>query len=135
MILHEVMAGFGRTGDCLALDTVSVAPKRISFPRKQGYYRWRAIPVTERDWVDAHLVNAASDTHADDQAFGYRFIADELPGMGITAGENRAQRLCRDHGICSVFAKKRGLSRKPEAPVHDDRWSGTSPQPRRMSCG
>jgi transposase InsO family protein len=76
--------------------------------------------VTERDWADAHLVNAALDIHADDPAFGYRFIADELPGKGILAGENRVQRLCRDHGIWSVFSKKRGLNRKPGPPVHDD---------------
>lgn len=36
------------------------------------------------------------------------------------AGENRVQRLCRDHGIWSVFSKKRGLNRKPGPPVHDD---------------
>lgn len=76
--------------------------------------------MTERDWVDAHEVNAALEIHADDPAFGYRFIADELPGMGIAAGENRVQRLCRDHGIWSVFSKKRGLNRKPGPPVHDD---------------
>jgi hypothetical protein len=64
--------------------------------------------VTERDWVDAHLVNVALDIHDDDPAFGYRFIADELPEKGIKAGENRVQRLCRDHGIWSVFSKKRG---------------------------
>ena len=60
------------------------------------------------------------DIHADDPAFGYRFIADELPEKGITAGENRVQRLCRDHGIWSVFSKKRGLNRRPGPPVHDD---------------
>lgn len=60
------------------------------------------------------------DIHADDPAFGYRFTADELAGKGIVAGENRVQRLCRDHGIWSVFSKKRGLNRKPGPPVHDD---------------
>jgi hypothetical protein len=55
---------------------------------KQGYYRWRASPVTERDGADAHLVNAALDIHADDPAFGYRFIADVLPEKGLAAGEN-----------------------------------------------
>ena len=87
---------------------------------KQGYYRWRASPVTARDWADAHLVNAVLDIHAEDPAFGYRFIADELPGKGLAAGENRVQRLCRDHGIWSVFSKKRGLNRKPGSPVQDD---------------
>ena len=76
--------------------------------------------MTDRDWADAHLVNAARDIHDDDPAFGYRFIADELPEKGITAGENRVQRLCRDHGIWSVFSKKRGLNRRPGPPVHDD---------------
>ena len=50
--------------------------------------------LSPRDWDDAHLINAARDIHADDPAFGYRFIADELPGRGITAGENRVARLC-----------------------------------------
>ncbi|MEO5316932.1 IS3 family transposase [Pseudarthrobacter sp. CC12] len=105
----------------LAADGVPVAVTcRVLGFSKQGYYRWKASPVTDRDWVDAHLVNAALDIHADDPAFGYRFIADELPEKGITAGENRVQRLCRDHGIWSVFSKKRGLNRKPGPPVHDD---------------
>ncbi|RWW94095.1 MULTISPECIES: IS3 family transposase [Paenarthrobacter] len=105
----------------LAADGVPVAVTcRVLGFSKQGYYRWRASPVTERDWVDAHLVNAALDIHADDPAFGYRFIADELPGKGFTAGENKVQRLCRDHGIWSVFSKKRGLNRRPGPPVHDD---------------
>lgn len=88
---------------------------------KQGYYRWKENPVTDRDWADAHLVNAALKIHADDPAFGYRFIADELPGKGVPAGENGVQRLCRDHRIWSVFSRKRGLNRKPGPPVHDDR--------------
>lgn len=105
----------------LAADGVPVAVTcRVLEFSKQGYYRWRASPVTERDWADAHLVNAALDIHIDDPAFGYRFIADELPEKGVTAGENRVQRLCRDHGIWSVFSKKRGLNRKPGPPVHDD---------------
>ena len=105
----------------LAADGVPVAVTcRVLGFSKQGYYRWRASPVTKRDWADAHVVNAAREIHADDPAFGYRFIADELPEKGITAGENRVQRLCRDHGIWSVFSKKRGLNRKPGPPVHDD---------------
>ena len=105
----------------LAVDGVPVAVTcRVLGFSKQGYYRWRASPVTERDWIDAHLVNAALDIHAEDPAFGYRFIADELPEKGITAGENRVQRLCRDHGIWPVFSKKPVLNRRPAPPVHDD---------------
>ena len=74
----------------------------------QAFYKWKSNPVTQRDWDDAHLINAALDIHADDPAFGYRFIADELPGRGIAAGENRVARLCSQERIWSVFAKKRG---------------------------
>ena len=62
---------------------------------KQAYYSWRAAPVTDRDWDDAHLINAAIEIHHDDPEFGYRFIADELPGRGVEAGRNRVNRLCR----------------------------------------
>ncbi len=86
----------------------------------QAFYAWKQQPVTDRDWDDAHLINAAIDIHHDDPAFGYRFIADELAGHGITAGENRVARLCSVQGIWSVFAKKRGLARKAGPPVHDD---------------
>ena len=44
----------------------------------QAFYKWRANPVSDRDWSDAHLVHAARQIHADDPVFGYRFIADEL---------------------------------------------------------
>jgi len=87
---------------------------------KQAFYQWRACPASDRDWSDAHLTNAALDIHADDPAFGYRFICDELNAAGITAGENRVQRLCSQQQIWSVFAKKRGLNRKAGPPVHDD---------------
>jgi hypothetical protein len=43
----------------------------------QAYYKWLAHPVSQRDWDDAHLINAAYDIHHDDPAFGYRFIADQ----------------------------------------------------------
>jgi putative transposase len=65
--------------------------------------------VSQRDWDDAHLINAARDIHTDGPAFGYRFIADELPAREITAGENRVARLCSYERIWSIFAKKRGL--------------------------
>lgn len=87
---------------------------------KQAFYQWQANPVTDRQWSDAHLINAAYDVHGDDPAFGYRFICDELNAAGIIAGENRVQRLCSQQQIWSVFAKKRGLNRKVGPPVHDD---------------
>ncbi len=52
---------------------------------KQPFYRWLAAPVSDRDWSDAQLTNAAIDVHRDDPVFGYRFIADELADLGFEA--------------------------------------------------
>ena len=105
----------------LAVDGIPVTLTcRVLGFSKQAFYKWQANPVTDRDWDDAHLINTALHIHADDPVFGYRFIADQLAERGITASENRVQRLCRQEQIWSVFAKKRGLSRRAGPPVHDD---------------
>ena len=97
----------------------------------QAFYKWQADPVSDRDWNDASLINSALDIHNDDPAFGYRFIADQLAERGVSASENRVQRLCSQQHIWSVFARKRGLSRRAGPPVHDDlvdrRFSAASP--------
>jgi putative transposase len=105
----------------LAADNIPVAVTcRVLGFSKQGYYRWLGAPITQRDWDNAHLINAAVDIHHDDPGFGYRFIADELPARGVKAGENRVWRLCSAQRIWSLHAKKRGLNRKAGPPVHDD---------------
>jgi transposase InsO family protein len=105
----------------LAAENIPVAVTcRVLGFSKQAFYKWRADPVSQRDWDDAHLINAAYDIHRDDPAFGYRFIADELRERGLQAGENRVARLCSQQRIWSVFAKKPGLNRKAGPPVHDD---------------
>jgi hypothetical protein len=70
----------------------------------QAFYAWKSNPISQRDWDDAHLTNAAIDIHHDDPAFGYRFIIDELSARGIAAGQNRVARLCSQQRIWSVFA-------------------------------
>ena len=105
----------------LAADAIPVAVTcRVLGFSKQAFYAWCANPVTQRDWDDAHLLNAAIDIHHDDPEFGYRFITDELSTRGITASRNRVNRLCTAQRIWSVHARKRGLARKPGPPVHDD---------------
>jgi transposase InsO family protein len=105
----------------LAADGVPVTVTcRVLGFSKQAFYQWKAQPVTDRDWADAHLINAAIDIHHDDPEFGYRFIADELPGRGVRASRNRVSRLCSQQRLWSAHAKKRGLNRKPGPPVHDD---------------
>jgi putative transposase len=105
----------------LAADRIPVTVTcRVLGFSKQAFYQWKSSPVSQRDWDDAHLINIALDIHHDDPEFGYRFIADQLPARGITAGRNRVSRLCSQQRIYSAHAKKRGRSRRPGPPVHDD---------------
>jgi putative transposase len=105
----------------LAADKIPVAVTcRVLGFSKQAFYAWCMNPVSRRDWDDAHLINAAIDIHHDDPEFGYRFITDELVDHGIKASRNRVNRLCSSQRLWSVHARKRGLSRKPGPPVHDD---------------
>src|SRR5829696_683986 len=83
------------------------------------------MPLTlcssDRDWDDAHLINAAVDVHHDDPEFGYRFITDELAQLGWQASRNRVNRLCTAQQLWSVHARRRAWHRRPGPPVHDDR--------------
>ena len=105
----------------LAADKIPVAVTcRVLGFSKQAFYKWQADPVSQRDWDDAHLINAAIDIHHDDPGFGYRFITDELAEQGVRASRNRVNRLCSSQRLWSVHSRKRGLNRKPGPPVHDD---------------
>jgi putative transposase len=105
----------------LAVDgiPVTVACRVLGFS-KQAFYAWKKRPFSDRDWDDAHLINAAIDAHRDDPTFGYRLVSDELRDAGFTASERRVWRLCSQQRLWSVFSKKRGLNRKAGPPVHDD---------------
>jgi transposase InsO family protein len=105
----------------LAAEGVPVAVTcRVLKFSKQGYFQWRRHPICRRDLENAYLTNAAVDVHHDDPAFGYRFIADELERLGHRASENRVRRLCSAQRLWSAHSRKRGLSRRPGPPVHDD---------------
>ena len=106
----------------LALDGIPVKVTcRVLGFSPQAFYKWRAHPVSDREWSEAHLIDAARQIHTDDPTFGYRFIADELTAEhGISASENRVQRLCRSHGIFSVLARKKGRGLRSGPAVHDD---------------
>jgi transposase InsO family protein len=99
----------------------------------QAFYKWRAAPVTDRDWTDAHLVNALVDAYADDPEFGYRLLADELRADGHQVGERRVWRLCSQQKLFSVTTKKgrRGSGKIPGPAVHDDHVQRdfTAPRP------
>jgi len=98
---------------------VAVTCRVLGFT-KQAYYKWVKNPVSQRDWDQAHLINAAYDIHHDDPGFGYRFITDELHQAGWDTSANRVARLCSQQQIWSVFAKKKPRTRKAGPPVHDD---------------
>jgi len=105
----------------LAAERVPVAVTcRVLRFSKQGYFKWRRRPCSHRDLDNAYLTNAAVDVNHDDPAFGYRFISDELERLGHQASENRVWRLCSEQRIWSAHSRKRGLSRRPGPPVHDD---------------
>jgi hypothetical protein len=52
---------------------------------KQACYAWKANPVSQRDWDDAYLINAAVDIHHHDPEPGNRSITDELERVGVNA--------------------------------------------------
>lgn len=72
---------------------------------RQGYYQWLADTFCQRDWDDAHLINAAFDALLKNPGFGYRIIADELADQGVVASENRMWCLCSIQGIFSITPK------------------------------
>ena len=122
----------------LAVDgvPVTVTCRVLGFSR-QAFYASDANPVSDRDWDDAHLVNAILDVHDDDPGFGYRFIADELaadPSV-VEASENRIWRLCRANGVASVITKRKGSGKTPGPAVHDDHVQRQSAPTHRTSCG
>lgn len=88
----------------------------------QAFYKWRAEPVSDRDWADAHTINAIIDAHADDPEFGYRFIADELEAVGERSCERRVWRLCSQQRIWSTTTKqgRKSHGKTPGPAVHDD---------------
>lgn len=105
----------------LAAEGVPVAVTcRVLGFSKQAFYAWRKRPCCDRDWDDAHLLNVIVDIHADDPAFGYRFITDELNRRGWSVSENRVQRLCQQERIWSATVKKSRAPRQPGPAVHDD---------------
>ncbi len=98
----------------LAADHIPVAVTcRVLGFSKQAFYQWKADPVSQRDWDDAHLINAAIDIHHDDPKFGYRFIADELPGRGVRASRNRVNRAV--HSTTAVVGARQETRVEPQA--------------------
>ena len=120
----------------LAADGFAVAVTcRVLGFSTQAFNKWRRDPVRQRDWDEAHLINAAIDIQDDDPAFGYRFISDELADAGFEVSERRVWRVCSQEGIWSVFAKKKACAERPDLRSMTIWWTATSPQTGPMPCG
>jgi putative transposase len=97
---------------------VAVTCRALGFS-KQAFYAWKKQPVSQREWADAHLINARSISTTMTRHSGTGSSPMSSP-LAVSRLENRVARLCSQQRIWSVFAKKRGLSRKAGPPVHDD---------------
>jgi hypothetical protein len=76
---------FPLVGD-LAVDRIPVAVTcRVLGFSKQAFYQWKANPVGQRDWDDAHLINAAVDIHHDDPASPERGCG--APALDVATGD------------------------------------------------
>ncbi len=87
-----------------------VACRVLGFP-KQAYYQLVRALVSDRDWGEAHLINAARDVWDEDRCQGYRLICDELVDDGWQVPERRVWRVCSQQGMFSV-AHRRKARRK-----------------------
>jgi len=105
----------------LAADRIPIAVTCRCWLFQASVLQMADKPVSQRDWDNAHLTNAAIDLHRDDPGFGYRFISDEIEGeAGLEASERCIWRLCSEQRLWSLHLKERGLNRKASPPVHDD---------------
>ena len=102
--------------------SVAVACRVLGFS-KQAYYQWLADPVSDRDWNEAHLINAARDVWEEDRCQGYRLICDELVDDGWVVSERRVWRVCSQEGLFSAAHRRKDKRkhRRPGPAVHDDR--------------
>ena len=126
----------------LAADRIPVAVTcRVLGFSKQAFYQWKAASVSQRDWDDAHLINAAVDIHHDGPEFGYRFITDELPAHGVRAGRNRVNRAtgstgCAPNSKCSAATPNGAALAASQARRSMTTWSsGSSPPPHPTGSG
>ena len=75
----------------LAADGVPVTVTcRVLGFSTQVFYKWRKAPVTQRDWDDAHLIDAALTVHADDQPSGSASSPTNSPHTASSPGRTKS---------------------------------------------
>lgn len=103
---------------------------------RQPYYRWRADPVTDAEYVEAHRASALLDAHRDDPQFGHRFLDEGARDAGQSMPRERPGGSARTTagGVRSGNASAVRTAR----PVHRSMtiWSaGISPLMIQIGCG
>jgi putative transposase len=97
---------------------------RVMKVSTSAFYAWRANPVSERDWADAHLANTIVDIHRmSRRAYGAPRVHAELRlGEGVRCSRKRVERLMRQAGIAGIRRRRgHGCTRRdPDAAPSED---------------
>jgi hypothetical protein len=120
----------------LAADSIPVAVTcRVLGFSKQAFYQWRADPVSQRDWDDAQLINAAVDIHHDDPEFGYRFIPTNSPATASPPAATASTGYAPSSGSSATTPASAAVA-EPRDRRSTTIWSsGRSPRLHRTGCG
>lgn len=113
---------------------ITVACRVLGFS-PQAFHKWVKNPVSDRDWAEAHLINAAFDAHHDDPTFGYRFIADELADQGLPPPSGGSGGFARRRACRAYLRRRRAGTRNPARRFTTTGCSACSPRRSRTSCG
>lgn len=130
-LVHELAAAGTRSGV-----SVAVACRVLGFS-KPAYYQWLRKPISDRDWEEAHLINAARDVWDEDRCQGYRLIADELIDDGWGVSERRVWQVCSQEGMFSAAHRRKGHRKHAgrDRPCTMTSSIASSPRWRRTCCG
>jgi hypothetical protein len=96
---------------------------RVMKVSTSGFYAWRAQPVSDRDWADAHLTNTIVDIHRmSRRSYGSPRVHAELRlGLDTFCSRKRVERLMRQAGVAGIHRRKaRGCTRRDGSEPSDD---------------
>ena len=100
----------------------------------QAFYAWKRNPIRQRDWDDAHLINAAIDVHEGDPEFGTGSSPTSWPPSTAASAPGRTG--CTGCAASSGSSRCSPRSAAPDAGPASPAWSGaTSPLRHRTSSG
>jgi putative transposase len=82
---------------------------RVMRVSTSGFYAFRANPVSDRDWVDAHLTNTIHSIHrVSRRSYGSPRVHAELRlGGGVRCSRKRVERLMAQAGIVGIHKRRR----------------------------